>query len=275
MKIRAWFQKSAAKLAALWNGGFRTIFSRVLHDIIIGAQILPRMWDLYVQVVVVSTVNYFLWVNSIGLQLNTIWLNPFVVITGILGWNVGFIFVGILLFEFFQFFKNGKENNENDGEDAAYFLIYFYSVGIVSRLMDGLIVWIIIFHGFALSVAICTPIFFLICVHWLRIYQRFQNEGIDLQKISYLRSLHKKPKKSCGEKITAWILKSRKTIFFVGSPFVLDPDLVTLLLRKKSHFAWRECFKITLPSAALCVFVWAAIYQLGIWGFKYFRWFID
>jgi len=275
MNIRAWFAKAAAKLAALWNGGFRTIFSRVLHDIIIGARILPRMWDLYLEIVAISTANYILWINSAGLKIDTIWLNPFVVIIGILGWDVAFIIIGLFLFELFQFFKNGKEGIEADGEEAAYFLIYFYSVGIVSRLVDGLILWIIFFHGFTLSIAICTPIFFFICVHWLKIYQRFQNEGIDLQKISYLHSLHKKPKKSCGEKTTVWILKRKATIFLFGSAFFLDPDLVTLLLRKKSHFTWRECFKITLPSAGQCILVWAAIYQLGVWGFKYFRWFID
>lgn len=272
--MSGWLKKVAAKLAALWNGGLRTIFSCVHHDIVIGTQILPRMWDLYVQVVVVSTINYFLWINS-GVSLDTIWVDPFTVIMGILGWNVGLIIVGIFLFEFFQFFKNGKKEDESGGEDAAYFLIYFYSVGIVSRLVDGLILWIIIFHGFSLSVAICTLIFFFICVHWLKIYQRFQDEGIDLQKIEYFRDLHLKQDKSFGEKITAWILKRKATIFLVGSPFVLDPDLVTLLLRKRGHFTWRECFKITLSSAAQCILVWAIIFQLGVWGFKYFRWFID
>jgi len=274
MNIRAWFQKAAAKLAALWNGGFRTIFSGVLRDIIVGAQILPRMWDLYVQIVVVSSANYFLWINSIT-RLDTIWTNPFVVIMSVLGWNVMLIIAGIFLFEIFQFFKNGKEEKENGGEDAAYFLIYFYSVGIVSRLVDGIILWIIIFHGFVLSVAVCTLLFFFIVVHWLKIYQRFQDEGIDLQKIVYLRNLHLKPKKSCGEKVTVWILKRKATIFIFGSAFVLDPDLVTLLLRKKNYFTWRECFKTTLPSAAQCILVWAIIYQLGFWGYHYFRWFVD
>lgn len=273
MKIRAWFQKAAAKIAALWKGGFREIFSRVLQDISAGARILPRMWDLYAQVIAVSTANYFLWINSITL-VDTVWKNPFVVITSIIGWNVTLIVGGIVFFEFFHFFKNGKDEAGN-GDDAAYFLIYFFSVGIISRLVDGIILWIIIFYGFFPSVAICTLIFFFICVHWLKIYQRFQDEGIDLQKINYLRNLHLKLKKSCREKFTVWILKRRMTIFFIGSPFILDPDLVTLLLRKEEYFTWRECFKITLPSAGQCILTWAGIYQLGVLGYKYFRWFID
>lgn|GEM_PF-1850213 len=266
------FLKKAAKFAALWKGGFGEILRKVHYDFSVGVQILPRMWDLYVQIIVVSTANYILWIHA-GVTLDTVWANPFIVIMGILGWNFAFIIAGIFIFEFFQYFVNGKDNSA-DGKDAAYFLIYFYSAGMVSRLVDGLILWLVIFQGFFLSCIICCVVFFFICVHWLKIYQRFQDEGIDLQKIQYLRGLNKKKHKSCTEKITVWILRRRTTIFLVGSPFFLDPDLVTLLLRTKDHFTWRECLKITLPSAIQCIVVWAGIFQLGVWGWEYFQWFI-
>jgi hypothetical protein len=74
--------------------------------------------------------------------------------------------------------------------------------------------------------------------------------------------------------MTVWILRRKTTIFLFGSPFFLDPDLVTLLLRKKNYFTWRECLKITLPSVIQCIMVWALIFQLGVWGWKYFQWFV-
>jgi hypothetical protein len=273
MRLRERLENVAAKFAALCKGGFREILCRVHYDLSVGIQILPRMWGLYIQIVIVSTANYILWIHT-NVTLDTVWSSPFVVIMGILGWNFAFIIAGIFIYEIFQYFVNGRDDDSIGGKDAAYFLIYFYSVGMVSRLVDGLILWIVVSHGFLLSCAVCIPAFFLICVHWLKIYQRFQDEGTDLQKIQYLRNLHKKKYKTCTEQMTVWILRRKTTIFLFGSPFFLDPDLVTLLLRKKNYFTWRECLKITLPSVIQCIMVWALIFQLGVWGWKYFQWFV-
>ena len=58
------------------------------------------------------------------------------------------------------------------------------------------------------------------------------------------------------------IIRSRKLIFWIGSWFYLDPDYVTLLLRKKEDGYLLTFLQITLPSVVINMVVW-----LGAWWF--------
>lgn len=70
-------------------------------------------------------------------------------------------------------------------------------------------------------------------------------------------------------RIVAWVLSSRKTIFWIGSWFYLDPDYVTLLIYRREKGFWWNMFTITLPSVAISMAVWTTVYYCAYLGLSW------
>jgi hypothetical protein len=270
MKIRAWFQKAAAKFAAL-GLGFSVVAKSVIQDLKTGIGLTSRFWSLYLQILILGSINVFLWLNGHGAIVG---VREVIWITG-KGFmlTIALIVGAITLLETYYFII-GKTHRKHGKEESAS-LVYYFSVGSISRMIDSLMLWGVIHFNFFVAWISASMILLPVCIHWILLYERFQNEGIDLMKIGYLRHLNGQSKKTVGEKILAWILRRRATIFIIGSPFFLDSEIVSLLLRKMDHFSWRETFKITLPSVFWGMAVLCFIFQMGVWGYKYFRWFVE
>lgn len=270
MNIRAWFQKAAAIFAAL-RSGFSIVAGSVVQDMKTGIGMTRRFWSLYFQILALGSINVYLWLNGHG---ETFGIYEVLRIAG-----KGFaltlaLIVGAIIFLETYYFLTGKSHGKN-GEEEAASLVYYFSVGSISRMVDSLMLWGVINFNFFVAWISASMILLLVCVHWILLYERFRDEGIDLMKIDYLRHLNGQLKKTVGEKILAWVLRRRATIFIIGSPFFLDSELVSLLLRKMDRFSWRETFKITLPSVFWGMAVLCSVFQMGVWGYKYFRWFVE
>jgi hypothetical protein len=70
-------------------------------------------------------------------------------------------------------------------------------------------------------------------------------------------------------RIVAWVLSSRKTIFWIGSWFYLDPDYVTLLLYRREKGFWWNMLTITLPSVTISMTVWTTVYYCAYLGLSW------
>lgn len=62
------------------------------------------------------------------------------------------------------------------------------------------------------------------------------------------------------ESLVRWILSRRAAIFLIGSHFVLDPSMVTVLLKKRGMSNLEAFIKITIPSVLYCMVLWTALY---------------
>lgn len=70
-------------------------------------------------------------------------------------------------------------------------------------------------------------------------------------------------------RVVAWVLSSRRTIFWMGSWFYLDPDYVTLLLYRREKSFWWNMLTITLPSVIISMLVWTSVYYCAYLGFSW------
>lgn len=74
------------------------------------------------------------------------------------------------------------------------------------------------------------------------------------------------------QRFISWFMRSRKTIFWIGSWFYLDPDYVTLLLRDRRKSFLSDLFRITLPSVCISMFVWTPIWWGAYRGYEWAKW---
>lgn len=70
-------------------------------------------------------------------------------------------------------------------------------------------------------------------------------------------------------RIVAWVLSSRKTIFWIGSWFYLDPDYVTLLLYRREKSFWHNMLTITIPAVIISMTIWTTVYYCAYLGFAW------
>jgi hypothetical protein len=115
--------------------------------------------------------------------------------------------------------------------------------------------------------------YFIFCLAVIYIYDYCADKGHDLLGINYIVGLKDQEIKrnEIFKRFARWIVKRRITIFLVGSLFELDPDIVTLLLRKKGE----RGFKVLFYSVAYSIITWSVIYWLGVKGYGYFRYFVE
>lgn len=121
-----------------------------------------------------------------------------------------------------------------------------------------------------------TPIYLLFAISVVALYDFCLRRGKDLLGIDYLRSLEDKnlKKSQLYDRAARWVMRRRITIFWIGTIFFLDSDIVTLLLRKDDETLGRTFVTITFPSVIWGMIFWSAVYKLAIMGFKYARWLI-
>ena len=138
-------------------------------------------------------------------------------------------------------------------------------ITLITRFVDLIMVYLMWYHGPLVSFIITTPIYILTCMaivagHDLIVAWRKD----DFLGLDYLNGLPYQKELGKFEALLAWIMRKRFTIFWIGSWFYLDPDVVTLLLRDKRTSFWKNTMRITVPSVLLSMVVWTSTYWFGI-----------
>lgn len=144
--------------------------------------------------------------------------------------------------------------------------------------MLAILAWDSSVTGIATAFIAITPISFLLCVSVVMASDAAHKKtGVDWTGLETLRELEHEvlEEKRWIYRILQWILRSPRLIFWVGSWFYLDPDYVTLLLRKKGEGYIHVFLRITLPSAVLGMVVWTATYWAAVKGFWLAAWALE
>jgi hypothetical protein len=146
-----------------------------------------------------------------------------------------------------------------------------------TAVFDVLMIFLIIRVGMVREMLVVFPLYFFYCVSLVWSYDLFLNSGHDLAGMEYMRKLQEKKfaKWKITGKVFQWMMRRRSTIFVVGSFFLLNPDGVTLILRKSRESRFRNTLTITLPSTAVSIFFWTIFFKLGIMGVTFFKWFVQ
>ncbi len=136
--------------------------------------------------------------------------------------------------------------------------------------MLAILAWNSGFKGLVVAFAVVTPIYLLLCIDIVIVSDAALKRGWDATGLETLRGLEHEvlEKKQWVKKFVQRILRSRRLIFWVGSWFYLDPDYVTLLLRKKEDGYASTFLKITLPSVLLSMVVWLGVWWAAVQGFR-------
>ena len=156
-------------------------------------------------------------------------------------------------------------------------------ITVLTRGIDGLIIWFVIqdpppgISGAVNAFVFVTPLNFLFSLTVVVVSDILYRRGADVIGIETLRELEHSTlqRRHFVRRTARWILRSRRLIFWVGSWFYLDPDYVTLLLRKKGEGYVKMSLRLTLPSAILCMTVWVPIYWAAVQGYWWAVWLVD
>jgi hypothetical protein len=175
----------------------------------------------------------------------------------------------LLGYEVWKFIRASKSSKE-----LVKFWFFYRSLAWLSWLIDLMMVQLIIKYGFWIEMALVQLPYLLINIWIMIIYDKFYKSGHDLLYIDYLKALPSQEEKNRAEKLSAWILKKRWRIFVLGSTW-FEPDIATLLLRKKHQTNMKEIMRYTLPLAIICTTFWSGVFYLGVLGWNYFGWFIE
>ncbi len=175
-----------------------------------------------------------------------------------------------------QLFREFRELFSNNGRDIIGFIIAHRALNLVSYAVDIFHIYLIIKYGFWPALFAISLLFFAICLATVFIHDIAVSFGYDILYMERIRRIGADDTDNRGilKRFAGWVLKRRSTIFWLGSLW-LEPDLVTLLLRKDNRVTMSNTLKITLPSNILCVTVWTIIFYLGVRGYVYFKWFIE
>lgn len=163
----------------------------------------------------------------------------------------------------------------NNGKDAARFVIAHRVLNMISYAVDALHIYLLIWYGFWAGLVVITIVFFIVCWATVLINDIAISYGYDFLQIDRLRNFAQEDcinNKKSIQKFTRWLLGRRYAIFWLGSLW-LEPDIVTLLLRKYRKITL-ESTLITFFSTILCVSVWNVIFYLGVQGYNYFKAFV-
>jgi hypothetical protein len=169
------------------------------------------------------------------------------------------------------------QTNGNWIEKVSGAVLTERAITIAGRaLIDVPMVWLFA-NGFGVVEVflLATPAYFLFSLIVVVLYEFFLSRGRDLLGIDYLRKLEaEEGRLGFFDKMARWVMRRKITIFLLGSLFFLDPDVVTLLLRKKGESLRRVALRITLPSAIWAIIFWSVTYKLAVMGFRYAQWLI-
>lgn len=145
---------------------------------------------------------------------------------------------------------------------------------LTRALVDGPMIYLFVkgFNIFEVASIFIVWCFFLYLLV-IYAYDYCVATGYDLLGLNYLAELkeQKIPNNQRMKRIAQWIVRREFTIFIVGSLFYLDPDVVTILLRKKGE----RGYKVLFYSVVYSISVYSVIYWLGVKGVKYFAYFIE
>jgi len=131
--------------------------------------------------------------------------------------------------------------------------------------------------GLMTAFAVVTPIYFILCIVVVLVSDAGFRNGLDLTGLETLRGLEHKmfARRQWFKRIFQKILRSRRLIFWVGSWFYLDPDYVTLLLRKKEDGYVSTFLRITFPSVVISMLVWLGVWWAAVQGFRLAVWVLE
>lgn len=144
----------------------------------------------------------------------------------------------------------------------------------LTRLVDVMMVAIILSDsswGWLKCIVYVTPTYLSLCFLIVLINDLLLGRGIDLTFIEGLKEMAE-GKRNFFQRILSWILERRATIFWIGSWYYLDPDYVTILLRKKGQSLLDATVRITTPSVLISMMVWTFIYWSVYQPFKGLSW---
>jgi hypothetical protein len=157
------------------------------------------------------------------------------------------------------------------------FLLIGRVVGIGEKLLDILVISLIIKVGIIAEFLIVVPLYSCYCMGIVVAYDYFLEKGYDFVGLEYLRNMQqgKLEKKKFFRRFLRSVMRKRYSIFWIGSVAQINPDGVTLLLRKDRTSTLKNFLGITLPSTVLSIAFWTIVFKLGIMGVAYFKLFIQ
>lgn len=172
-----------------------------------------------------------------------------------------------------RLFREIRELFSNHGRDVIGFIIAHRVLNMVSYAVDICHIYLIVKYGFWPALLAISLLFFVVCLATVFIHDIAVSFGYDVLYMERIRRFGANDAGNRGilKRFAGWVLKRRSTIFWLGSLW-LEPDLVTLLLRRENRVTMSNTLKITLPSNILCVTVWTVIFYLGVQGYVYFKW---
>jgi len=153
-------------------------------------------------------------------------------------------------------------------------------ITILTRFVDALIIWFLTMdpehgiNGITKAFVIVTPIYLAACILVVLGNDIAIKKGWDPIGIEGFRQLEHAVllKNQWFKRLVRRILMSKRLIFWIGSWFYIDPDYVTLLIRKKEEGYLVTFLRITLPSVLISMVVWLGIYWAGFQGYKWAVW---
>ncbi|MEK6839841.1 MAG: hypothetical protein AABX72_02790 [Nanoarchaeota archaeon] len=143
--------------------------------------------------------------------------------------------------------------------------------------MLAILAWDSSITGLTTAFAVITPVYLFLCVSVVLFSDAAFRRGLDVTGLETLRRLEHEVlgEKQWFRKLVQKILRSRKLIFWIGSWFYLDPDYVTLLLRKREEGYISTFFRITLPSVVISMMVWLGVWWAAIQGVRWAIWLLE
>lgn len=157
------------------------------------------------------------------------------------------------------------------------FLLIGRVAGIGEKLLDVLVISLIIKVGIVAEFFIVVPLYACYCMGMVVAYDYFLAKGYDFVGLEYLRNMErgKVERKQFVQRFLRSVMRRRYSIFCIGSVAQMNPDGVTLLLRKDRTSTLRNFLGITLPSTVLSIAFWTTVFKLGIMGVSYFTVFVQ
>lgn len=143
--------------------------------------------------------------------------------------------------------------------------------------MLAILAWDSNITGLTTAFIVVTPIYLFLCISIVLFSDAAFRRGLDLTGLETLRELEHTvlEEKQWFRRLLQRILQSRKLIFWIGSWFYLDPDYVTLLLRKKEESYISTFLRITLPSVVVSMVVWLVVWWAAVQGFRWAVWMLE
>lgn len=128
--------------------------------------------------------------------------------------------------------------------------------------------------GWLKCMVFVTPLYVLICAVIVAFCDYFSRKGIDVTGIEEMRAIKHEAleKRQIFKRFIRWFMHRESLIFWIGSCIHLDPDYVTLMLRKKEDSFLKTTIMLTLPSVVVSMLYWTTIYWLVYQLFKNTEW---